>query len=207
MSNLTNQNNEILPDLSRALIILPIMDKYMLLVIYTSGVLVSTSTKSAQCQTPSYAAMFVLIFHGYFFALFNGAIVPLFLSIFGFLIYRNVRLSRRRRISPTMNINNNPNINRQNLHLIIMLLVQASLTVILNIPYMTVYLRGLYYGVPTEQYLLLLYAISVYLARWFWFLNYAKTFYLNSLSSQIFRNALKQQLLGFIHQSRVSTLT
>ncbi|CAF1555601.1 unnamed protein product, partial [Adineta ricciae] len=169
----------------------------------STTVVPATSTKPVECKTPSYAAVFVLIFQGYYFALFNGAIVPLCLSIFGFLIYRNVRLSRQR-TAPLSNINNNPNLNRQNLHLIIMVLVQSCLTVILNIPYMTVYLRGLRYSVPTDQYHLLLYLIFVYLARWFWFSNHAKTFYLNSLSSQAFRDALKQQLFHVIRQSRVS---
>ncbi len=173
-----------------------------------------TPTQPDQCQTPPDASMFVLIVDGYFFSLFNGAIVPLFLSIFGFSIYRNVRLSRRR-IAPIRNINNNrtvvaarnPNLNRQNLHLITMLLVQASLTVILNIPYMTVYLKLLYNSIPTDQLLYLVFAIFVYIARWFWFANYAKTFYLNSLSSQVFRDALKQQFVNISHQLRVTFLT
>jgi hypothetical protein len=201
---------------SRILIpsVLLIWASFSLHMIILYDVVSYTPAQPAQCQTPPHASMFVLIVDGYFFSMFNGAIVPLFLSIFGSLIYRNVRLSRKR-TAPIPNTNSsgtvvtarNPNLNRQNLHLITMLLVQASLTVILNIPYMTVYLQGLYNSIPTNQLQFLVYAIFVYIARWFWFLNYAKTFYLNSLSSQVFRDALKRQSINLSHQLRVTLLT
>ena len=165
--------------------------------------------------TCSYAPnfyIFYLLIDGYFFAMFNGLIVPIFLASFGFLIHRNVQQSRRR-TAPVRNTNTtrsvigvvtSPNLalNRYNLHLITILLVQSSLTIFLNIPYMFIYLNNIYHNVPRDQHLLLLYAIFTYIARWFWFTNYAKTFYLNTLSSVVYRKALRQQLINVIHRHR-----
>jgi hypothetical protein len=91
-------------------------------------------------------------------------------------------------------------LNRYNLHLITILLVQSSLTIFLNIPYMIIYLNGIYNNVPTNQLLFLFYAIFTYMVRWFWFTNYAKTFYVNTLSSLVYRKVLKQQLINLIHR-------
>jgi hypothetical protein len=91
-------------------------------------------------------------------------------------------------------------LNRYNLHLITILLVQSSLTIFLNIPYMIIYLNDAYNNVPTNQLLLLFYTIFTYMARWFWFTNYAKTFYVNTLSSLVYRKVLKQQLINLIHR-------
>ncbi|CAF2976216.1 unnamed protein product [Rotaria sp. Silwood2] len=173
-------------------------------------ILPPTPAKSDPCRSPSNVFQLSLIIDGYFFSMYNGAIVPLLLLIFGLLIHRNVRLSRRR-IAATSNITSNrtiiatrnPNLNRHNLHLITMLLIQSIVTVILNIPYMTVALYGFYNNAPTDQMLLLLYIIFVYIARWFWFSNYVKTFYINTLSSEIFRNTLIQLFIDISDQMRV----
>ena len=181
-------------------------------VIVLYDVMIDPSTKTNQCRSPPDLFIFILIVDGYFFSMFNGLIVPLFLSIFGFFIYRNVQLSRRR-TAPTPNVNRTGvtttrigHLNRQNLHLITMLLVQSSLTVFLNIPYMSIYLNSFYNNIPQDQLLVLVYLIFVYIGRWFWFLNYVKTFYLNSLSSKVFRTALKDQFIHLSHQSRARVM-
>jgi hypothetical protein len=173
----------------------------------------STLTNSYQCTYAPHFYMFALLIDGYFFAMFNGLIVPIFLASFGLLIHRNVQQSRRR-TAPMRRTNMNrtaaivvaaPNLtlNRYNLHLITILLVQSTLTIFLNIPYMFIYLNDVYNNVPTNQLLLLLYAIFSYMARWFWYMNYAKTFYVNTLSSRIFRKILKQQLINLVHRRRI----
>jgi hypothetical protein len=179
----------------------------------TFDIIPSTSTNSYQCTNSPNIYMFYLLVDGYFFAMFNGLIVPIFLASFGILIHRNVRQSRRR-TAPIRNANINrtttmvvpvPNLplNRYNLHLITILLAQSSLTIFLNIPYMIIYLNYVYYNIPTNQLLLLLYAIFTYVARWFWFTNYAKTFYVNTLSSLVYRKILKKQLIKLIHRPRI----
>ena len=186
---------------------------FSLHVLILYDIMPSTTTQLQGCRSPPQLFLFILIADGYIFSIYNGAIVPLLLSIFGFLIYRNVRMSHRR-IAPIPDRNSNrtntlpahPPLNRHNLHLITMVLVQSSLTVILNIPYMTIYLNSFYNNVPTDHLLLLVYAIFVYIGRWFWFSNYVKTFYLNSLSSHVFRSALKQQFTHCNRQSRARFL-
>jgi hypothetical protein len=167
----------------------------------TFDIILSTPTNSYQCTNAPNIYMFYLIIDGYFFAMFNGLIVPIFLASFGFLIYRNVQQSRRR-TAPTRSTNINrpagvavrvPNLplNRYNLHLITILLVQSILTIFLNIPYMIIYLNDVYNNVPTNQLFFLIFAIFTYMARWFWFTNYAKTFYVNTLSSRIYRKKIR----------------
>lgn len=168
-------------------------------------------TKSYQCIRAPYLYGLHLIVDGYIFSMFNGLIVPIILAIFSFLIYRNVRQSRTR-VVPMQNSNTNrgtvavlnPTLNRYNLHLTIMLMTQSSLTMVLNIPYMTIYLYSLYSSAPTNQYLLLIYYIFTYIGRWFWYANYSKTFYINTLSSRIFRKTLKKQFISFIPRSRLA---
>lgn len=165
-------------------------------------------SKADDCRFPLELRTFILIVDGYVFCIYNGIVVPVFLCMFGLLIYVNVKRSRRRLIpaphtdsSRTGAVGSNPKLNRQNVHLIVMVLVQSSLTVILNVPYMIIYLNSLYQNPPSSQLLLLVYYVFVYIARWFWFLNYVKTFYLNNLSSQMFRTALKEQLVHIGQQS------
>jgi hypothetical protein len=90
-------------------------------------------------------------------------------------------------------------ISRVNRHLITMLLVQVCLTMFLNLPYVIFYLNNLYHTVKLTP----LYLTVIYITTWFWFLNYCKTFYVNTLSSQLFRSILKQQLLYLLYKSRI----
>ncbi|UJR32957.1 hypothetical protein I4U23_020420 [Adineta vaga] len=174
-----------------------------------------SQTNNTQC-TPSLnnVQLFVII-DGYFFALYNGIITPFFLVVFGLLILRNIKLIHRRtnpQLASTMILEVNHQINirltRGNQHLITMLLVQVSLTVLLNIPYITFYLYGIYNSTPRYWLSLLIYRICTYIARWFWFMNFSKSFYVNICSSQIFRNILKRRIIqlfffGECHRNQV----
>jgi hypothetical protein len=166
------------------------------------------------CTPPENVYTFFVIIDGFFFALFNGAIAPFFLTLFGILIIRHVRQTRHRTaavvpvvpippvgsgsVPGTTNRSSVIQISRTNHHLITMLLVQVCLTVFLNLPYVIVYLNDLYHTVTVT----LLYVIVAYITTWFWYLNYCKTFYVNTLSSQLFRSILKQQVLYLLHRSR-----
>lgn len=171
-----------------------------------------TPTSSLQCSSELNVPTFFIIVDGFFFALFNGAIIPLFISIFGFLIHHNVRMSRRRtapqnntsdrRIATILNTRTIA-LNQFNQHLIVILLVQVILTVIFNIPYIVIYLYGLYHKVPADSWSSLFYTIFTYIAQWFWYMNYCKTFYVNTLSSRLFRSILKKQLTALIHRFRL----
>ena len=78
-----------------------------------------TPTSPMQCSSQLEVPTFFIIVDGFFYALFNGAIIPLFLSIFGFLIYHNVKMSRRRTASQQITINiRTITLNRFNLHFI-----------------------------------------------------------------------------------------
>jgi hypothetical protein len=136
------------------------------------------------------------------------------LAFFGILIIRHVRQTQRRTVPivpvvpvlptrpgsvPTARDGSSITlINRPNLHLITMLLVQVCLTVFLNLPYVVIYLNNLYHPVTETPF----YLIVVYITDWFWYMNYCKTFYVNTLSSQFFRSNLKQQMLYLLHKSR-----
>ncbi|CAF4174050.1 unnamed protein product, partial [Rotaria sordida] len=65
-----------------------------------------TVTNPKGCGVPTNLYIFALIIDGYFFAIFNGIIVPLFLAIFGYLIYSNIQQNRRR-VVPVRNANMN----------------------------------------------------------------------------------------------------
>lgn len=148
-----------------------------------------TSTSSIQCNPRINIAAIIIIIDGYFFALFNGIINPFFLIIFGLLIFRNVKYLHRR-ISPT-----NIGLTRENHYLIKTLLFQVSLTVILYIPYIVLYLYEIYNSIPKYWLTLLFYLIFSYIGRWFWFINYCKAFYINIFFSKTFRKTFKQKIL------------
>jgi len=165
----------------------------------------SQTTNSTQCTPPLNMASFFVITDGYFFALYNGIIAPLFLIIFGLLILRNVKVIHRRivsqPISTTISSANhqiNTRLTRNNQHLITMLLFQVSLTVIFYMPYIVIYLYGIYNSTPSNSLLLLVYTIFKYIARWFWFTNFCKSFYINILSSRTFLNILKRRIIRLL---------
>jgi hypothetical protein len=156
---------------------------------------------------------FFVIVDGFFFALFNGAIVPFFLALFGILIILNVRQTRRRAAprpptepcSSLATVTGIPVIliSRLNRHLISMLLVQVCLTVFLNLPYVVIYLNNLFHTVTVTSF----YLVVAYIATWFYYLNYCKTFYINTLTSQLFRSILKQQVLHLLRKTRTKLVT
>jgi len=156
----------------------------------------STPTSSIKCSPQLNLANIFIFLDGYFFAIFNWVIVPLFLTIFGLLIFRNIKFIHRRTYPQQLSTN------RYNQHLITMLLFQVSLTVILNIPYIVLYLYGIYNSAPKQLFPLLMYEIFSYLGSWFWFMNYCKSFYINTLSSKTFRNVLKRKIIYLIQQSK-----
>lgn len=95
--------------------------------------------------TPGSPSAFVII-SGLFALLYNGAIIPFFLFIFGLLIFFNVRKSRRRVHAQTQARANH--ISRQNNQMLILVLFQVILTIFLNVPYAFIfYLNELFPGV------------------------------------------------------------
>ncbi|CAF1575308.1 unnamed protein product [Didymodactylos carnosus] len=176
-----------------------------------------TST-NLQCTIQQNVSTFFVIIDGYFFALLNGAIIPFFLALFGLLIIRNIRHSRHRATAPqrtsintgtggrstgTSTLSTTRPISRANQHLITMLLVQVSLTICLNLPYIVFYLNGIYNQVTVT----VAYIVFKVMSNWFYYLNYCKTFYVNTLASQLFRSTLKQQLLFLLQKSKTKLVT
>lgn len=163
---------------------------------------------TTRCTVQTGAAPVFIAIDGFFFALFNGAVVPGLLAVFGALIIHNVRKSRRRVTAQqdethhhVHNHTVSPMVARQNVHMIKMLLVQVIVTVILNTPYVILYLLGFYRRISLADLpSLLLYIIFSYIARWFYYMNFCKTFYINTLTSALFRNSLRTQCVQFIFQ-------
>jgi hypothetical protein len=160
-------------------------------------------TMTTQCQVAHGSPTIFLVIDGFFFSLFNGAIIPFILCIFGLLIYYNMKRSRNRvdiqqntrshriRSAPVNMIRTV--YDRHSFHMRYMLLVQVSLTVILNIPFIIVYLLSYVNNLPTDFFHIMLYFIFSYIGRWLYYMNYCKTFYINTLTSQLFRKSLRQQ--------------
>ncbi|CAF0908642.1 unnamed protein product [Rotaria sordida] len=169
---------------------------------------ITTNTDRCTVQTSS-ATVFIVI-DGFFFALFNGAIIPFILCIFGLLIFHNIKVSRQRVNFHQYRGNNNTvnptriGVNRQNFHMILMLLVQVFLTIIFNTPYIVVYLSTFYKRLSFDSYNLFLYIIFSFIARWFYYMNYCKTFYINTLTSELFRNSLRKQFILFGRHHRLN---
>ncbi|CAF1258078.1 unnamed protein product [Rotaria sordida] len=169
---------------------------------------ITTNTDRCTVQTSS-ATVFIVI-DGFFFALFNGAIIPFILCIFGLLIFHNIKVSRQRVNFHQYRGNNNTvnptriGVNRQNFHMILMLLVQVFLTIIFNTPYIVVYLSTFYKRLSFDSYHLFLYIIFSFIARWFYYMNYCKTFYINTLTSELFRNSLRKQFILFGRHHRLN---
>ncbi|CAF3624064.1 unnamed protein product [Rotaria sp. Silwood1] len=172
---------------------------------------ITINTDRCTLQTSS-ATVFIVI-DGFFFALFNGAIIPFILSIFGLLIFYNIKVSRQRVHFQSYRGNNNILnrtriiVSRQNSHMIIMLLVQVLLTVIFNTPYIIVYLSTFYRRLSFDPLHLFLYIIFSFIARWFYYMNYCKTFYINTLTSELFRNCLRKQFIRIYSHNRLNTIT
>ncbi|CAF0855866.1 unnamed protein product [Adineta ricciae] len=177
------------------------------------------NSTTISCTPDRSVYTFFVIVDGFFFALFNGAIVPFFLALFGILIILHVRQSQKRAIvapavarqtvdlgslSATGTTNGNPVrvISRANHSLIIMLLFQVSLTILLNLPYVVIYLNNLFKSTPATPFN----AVLSYIATWFYYLNYCKTFYLNTMSSQLFRSILRQQVLYMFNRTRTQLI-
>ncbi|CAF0773971.1 unnamed protein product [Adineta ricciae] len=158
-------------------------------------------TNAKQCTVLTSSATAFIVIDGYFFSLFNGAIVPFMLSVFGILIIHNVRMSRRRVTAQVDGENQSRTTavaNRQNTHMIKMLLVQVSLTVVFYMPYIVLYLLSFYRKIPGDSLSLLLYIIFSFFARWLFYGNFCKNFYGNTLTSVLFRNSLRNQCVSFL---------
>ncbi|CAF1206051.1 unnamed protein product [Adineta steineri] len=167
------------------------------------------SPEKNECIVQTHSATIFNIIDGFFFSLFNGVIVPFLLSLFGLLIFLNIRISRRRVHNQAENIIHQTSVvvSRQNTHMITMLLVQVSLTVLLNAPLMIIYLFGFFSKLSHNSLSFLLYIIFSYVARWFYYMNYCKTFYLNTLTSEFFRHSLRTQCINFIHHHQISIIS
>ncbi|CAF0908623.1 unnamed protein product [Rotaria sordida] len=173
-------------------------------------------TNITRCSVQIGSPTTFLIIDGFFFSLYKGAITPFLLCIFGLLIYYNMKRSRARVMPQTLSRSNRTTTaqissitpiiivqNRKTSHMLTMLLVQVLLTIILNIPYMVIYLFGFFNQIPKDLFQLLLYIMFSFIARWFYYMNYCKTFYINTLTSKLFRNSLRQQFLDLFHKHQM----
>ena len=154
-----------------------------------------TPTSPIKCTPPAHVIAVFIFINGYFFALFNGLISPILLILFGLIIFRNVQLFHRRILPQLLPAAPNSTLTQTNRHLIRMLFFQVSLTIFLYIPFIVLYLYGIHHSRPIDDLPLLFYQIFIYIARWFWALNYCKTFYVNMFFSRTFRHILRRRFL------------
>ncbi|CAF1339460.1 unnamed protein product [Adineta steineri] len=165
----------------------------------------------AQCIVQTNSAVIFSIIGEFVFILFNGAIAPLLLCIFGLLILYDKKKSRQRVLAQQQNRNNFNKIsnvaNRQNKHMITMLLVQVSLTIIFNIPNIVIYMISYFNMKSYCPMPLLILIIFNTIGRWFHYMNYCKTFYINTLTSSLFRKSLRKQYQHIKHHRIIITIT
>ncbi|CAF1230427.1 unnamed protein product [Adineta steineri] len=166
---------------------------------------------NAQCIVQTNSAVIFSIIGEFIFILFNGAIAPLLLCIFGLLILYDKKKSRQRVLAQQQNRNNFNKIsnvaNRQNKHMITMLLVQVSLTIIFNIPNIVIYMISYFNMKSYCPMPLLILIIFNTIGRWFHYMNYCKTFYINTLTSSLFRKSLRKQYQHIKHHRIIITIT
>jgi hypothetical protein len=112
------------------------------------------------------------------------------LLVFGLMTYRNVRLSRKR-------LNNSEQRNRTDIHLIKMTLVQViSSSILLNIR--TIYFS--YNVLSADMYKserqIALESLLLQISSFVFFINFCKSFFLNTLTSKLFRQVLIKRLIS-----------
>ncbi|CAF0773953.1 unnamed protein product [Adineta ricciae] len=176
-------------------------------------------TNNTACQVTVGSPTVYLVIDGFFFALYNGAVVPFFLCTFGLLICYNMKRSRGRVAAQQTTRSNRTTVDpipstnqvrlvptRNNFHMLTMLLMQVTVTIFLNVPYMAIYLYGYFNQPPKDLYQYALYIIFTFIARWFYYMNYCKTFYVNTLTSRLFRKSLQQQFLMLVRRRTISSV-
>ncbi|CAF1647378.1 unnamed protein product [Adineta ricciae] len=152
------------------------------------------------CDVARGSRTIVLVIDGFLFSLFNGLIIPFISCIFGLLIYFNMKKSWAR-ILPQQNTEITATItasahrtrivpNRRSSHMLFMLLVQVLATFFLNIPFIVIYLLKYVDRGPRNLYEAKIFFIFHYIGLWSYYLNYCKTFYINTLTSRLFRRTL-----------------
>ncbi|CAF0789500.1 unnamed protein product [Adineta ricciae] len=152
----------------------------------------------------------VLLIDGFLFSLFNGLIIPFISCIFGLLIYFNMKKSRAR-ILPQQNTETTGIItvpahrkrialNRRSSHMLFMLLVQVLATFFLNIPFIVIYLLRYVDRGQKTVYETTIFLIFRYIGQWLYYLNYCKTFYINTLTSRLFRRTLCGQFCSHLNR-------
>ncbi|UJR23461.1 hypothetical protein I4U23_026463 [Adineta vaga] len=167
----------------------------------------SSSFKIPSCQVMTSLARAILIIDDFVFSIFNGIVIPFILTIFGLLIYYNIKQSRSRvhfqpmtatTISTTFLGHRTRTIHhRRSSHMLFMLLVQVFSTVILNIPFIIIYLLTYTDNLPKDLSKIRVFYIFKSIGLWFYYMNYCKTFYINTLTSRLFRESLCQQFRQF----------
>lgn len=145
----------------------------------------------------------ILMIDGFIFSLFNGLIIPFISCIFGLLIYFNMKQSRAR-VSPQQNTQTTGIVtvslrrtriipSRRSSHMLFMLLVQVLTTFFLNIPFIVIFLLKYADRGPATFYEAKIFFIFQHIGLWSYYLNYCKTFYINTLTSRLFRRTLRGQ--------------
>lgn len=138
----------------------------------------------------------IIIISGFIMSGFNGIVTPFFLCLFGILILYNMKRSRQR-------VNSN-SILRDNNRLLSLLLAQVILTIIFNIPFAVMYFYINFNSVTQPLQFLLAYVFG-FLSRWLYYMNFCKTFYVNTLTSALFRQSLCKQF-KFCFRRRRTTI-
>ena len=124
--------------------------------------------------------------------------------IFGLITYYNVRKSRQRLVHPKeQQPSNQQQKNRTDSHMITITLVQVLCSsILLNI-------RTGYYaygvlstGITKDDYRVAVEALILQVSSFIFYLNFCKSFFVNTLSSKLFRKVFKERLVSFYQRIR-----
>ena len=139
--------------------------------------------------------------YSYFLSMYSivwtGLVPQISMLIFGLMTYYNVRKSRLRLVHPEQQQQQQQR-NRTDSHMIRMTLVQVLCSsVLLNFRTACYAYAVLSTGLAKDDYGLAVEALILQISSFIFYLNFCKSFFVNTLSSKLFRAVFKQRLVSF----------
>jgi hypothetical protein len=140
--------------------------------------------------------------YAYFLSMYSivwTSLIPqLSMLIFGLITYHNIRKSRQRLVHPKEQQSNQQQRNRTDSHMIRITLVQVLCSsILLNIRTGYYSYTVLSTGITKDEYRLAVETLILQISSFIFYLNFCKNFFVNTLSSKLFRKVFKERLMVF----------